>query len=48
MMNDIMIEDGRISYKMCEGLTPNSTVTETYTIAFPDLLGPGSCNLLPI
>ena len=29
-------------------LTLNSTVTETYTTAFPGLLGPGSCNLLPI
>ena len=29
-------------------LTLNSTVTETYTTAFPGLLGPGCCNLLPI
>ena len=29
-------------------LTLNSTVTETYTTAFPGLLGPGSCYLLPI
>ena len=29
-------------------LTLNSTVTETYTTSFPGLLGPGSCNLLPI
>ena len=29
-------------------LTLNSTVTETYTTAFPGLLGPGSFNLLPI
>ena len=29
-------------------LTLNSTVTETYTTAFLGLLGPGSCNLLPI
>ena len=29
-------------------LTLNSTVMETYTTAFPGLLGPGSCNLLTI
>ena len=32
----------------CVFFNLNSTVTETYTTAFPGLLCPGSCNLLPI